>query len=264
MAGKYWPLTDLLAVAAKRGDVAVELPFADIAEVVGGLPNSAYGLRQWWANGSLVQAAAWRQAGWHVEQVNLDRQWVRFARGEVGAGAVRRLPPRQFATRLHDTTVPVGSQIIAANATVPDPIDVRVRFSWRGAGAVALDSSGRVAFARLPYCPGVFRMQLTARPGQARDRIYIGETDNLRRRLATEYRTPTLSQYTNLRVNAQLRKHLSAAGRIELAIAGQAWIELDGSRRELDLTRKPDRLLAENAAVVLAVLAEEGEIINLG
>ncbi|WP_456819287.1 DUF7662 domain-containing protein [Cellulomonas sp. URHB0016] len=48
------------------------------------MPASAYKLRQWWSNGSKVEARAWRAAGWHVDAVSLDHQWVRLEVGQVG------------------------------------------------------------------------------------------------------------------------------------------------------------------------------------
>lgn len=82
---KYDPL------AAYLGDVPADQPtvtmrFAEVATIVGGLPPSAYKLRQWWANDSKVEARAWRSVGWHVDVggVDLKAQTVRFARGKVG------------------------------------------------------------------------------------------------------------------------------------------------------------------------------------
>ena len=62
----------------------MDLQFDHIADLVGGLPPSASALRTWWANNSQVQALAWREAGFHVETVSLDRRRVRFAAGQVG------------------------------------------------------------------------------------------------------------------------------------------------------------------------------------
>ena len=81
---KYSPLTDRLLIAARKGQTTLEMDFAAIADLVGGLPASAYRLRQWWANNSHGQALAWRAAGFHVDVVYFDRQRVRFAAGERG------------------------------------------------------------------------------------------------------------------------------------------------------------------------------------
>ncbi|MEU4524926.1 hypothetical protein AB0F52_40190 [Amycolatopsis sp. NPDC024027] len=66
MAGKYEPLQRYLAALASADQAAAELSFAEIAELVNGLPASAYERRQWWANNSHMQALSWRAAGWHV------------------------------------------------------------------------------------------------------------------------------------------------------------------------------------------------------
>jgi uncharacterized protein YraI len=88
---KYWPLTQYLTKAAASGSTTVQLDFAQIADMVtGGLPPSAYRHRAWWSNDSKVEAQAWREAGWHVEAVSLDRRRVTFARGEVGGGYAAR------------------------------------------------------------------------------------------------------------------------------------------------------------------------------
>lgn len=75
---KYSPLAELLQ---RRSGPAVELSFAAIAEAVSGLPDSARRHRARWANDpSHVQARAWLDAGWEVDDVHLDRGRVRFRR----------------------------------------------------------------------------------------------------------------------------------------------------------------------------------------
>src|SRR5215217_6341635 len=81
---KYDPLREHLAAAASRGHSAVDMDFAQVADLVGGLPPTAYERRQWWSNDSKVQAQAWRAAGWHVDMVSLDHRRVRFTPGQVG------------------------------------------------------------------------------------------------------------------------------------------------------------------------------------
>ncbi|HEV2777806.1 MAG TPA: hypothetical protein VGX25_00240 [Actinophytocola sp.] len=79
---KYAPLHQLLVTAAGNGTSVVRIEFAELADLVGGLPTSAYRRRGWWANGYLVQAVAWRSAGWRVREVNLGQRWVVFVRGD--------------------------------------------------------------------------------------------------------------------------------------------------------------------------------------
>lgn len=81
MAGKYQPLEERLAELAVAGQRSAEFDFDDVAQLVGWLPPSAYEHRPWWGNGNHVQAQAWLNAGWHVDQVDLERQRVRFTRG---------------------------------------------------------------------------------------------------------------------------------------------------------------------------------------
>lgn len=52
----------------------------------------------------------------------------------------------------------------------------------------------------------------------ASTRVYIGEAEDVRRR-AAGYRGGYAGQKTNARLNVRMREHLSAGGRIEVAIA---------------------------------------------
>jgi len=81
----------LKTLSAEQRTVA--MTFAEVSEIVGGLPPSAYKIRQWWANDSKIEGRAWRSAGWHVDEGGLDlnAQTVRFARGKVGGTRARRL-----------------------------------------------------------------------------------------------------------------------------------------------------------------------------
>lgn len=90
MAMKYGPLAAQLRAASARGDRVVEYSFHDIDGLVGGLPASARTNRTWWANASRVQSLAWRDAGWHVEMVSLERERVRFERGARGGSCADR------------------------------------------------------------------------------------------------------------------------------------------------------------------------------
>jgi hypothetical protein len=61
-----------------------QLTFETIsAAVPGGLPPSAYRYAAWWANeaqGSHVEAYAWMEAGWRVEELDLAGRTVTFVR----------------------------------------------------------------------------------------------------------------------------------------------------------------------------------------
>ncbi len=80
---KYTPLSKYLTGRPSTA-ATVDLSFADVDVLVGGLPPSARNLGNCWANNSHTHALAWREAGWHVESVNLTSERVRFARSRVG------------------------------------------------------------------------------------------------------------------------------------------------------------------------------------
>ena len=78
---KYDPLDDYLA--AKYSDTEdLTLTFQQIEKILAAdLPASAHNYREWWANervGSHIQAKAWMEAGWKVEEVNQQDLWVHF------------------------------------------------------------------------------------------------------------------------------------------------------------------------------------------
>jgi hypothetical protein len=256
MPGKYDPLRARLLAAADRGQDVVELTFDEITQLVGGLPDSARALRPWWANSSHVQALAWRAAGFHVDQVYLDRGRVRFARGERGGSNTTR--------RSSPAPSPPATAGAVERLPVSESVDVRVVFQWSSAGMVELDAGGKPVFAPLEDEPGLYRLTLVGGVAGTPPQVYIGETDNLRRRLSSNYRSPGPSQQTSLRVNALLRSHLAAGGQVDLAIATVAVVHLHGGEQVLDLRRKAGRLLAENAALVLAQVTADAHIVNLG
>ncbi len=88
VGGKYASLHRFLVTAASHGQSTVRMSFAEVADMVGGLPTSAYRRRQWWANGYLVQAKSWRCAGWRVCGIDLPGESVSFAlESRVDSGA---------------------------------------------------------------------------------------------------------------------------------------------------------------------------------
>jgi hypothetical protein len=255
MRGKYEPLTRALTLAAGQGRGTVELRFDEVAELVGGLPESA-GIRQWWANGSQVQALAWRAAGFHVDQVYLDRRLVRFVRGQRGGSHQDR-----------GTVAPGKTEPASTVAGVPltgGVVDVRVRLEWLGHGAVVLDTSGKLSFPTMPRSAGLYRLTLTGGAATVRPLVYIGETDNLYRRLAGNYRNPGPTQQTSLRISTSLTRHLAGDGTVAVAAATRASVWFDSAEQPLDLSSKAGRLLAESAAIILARTTANAEILNLG
>jgi hypothetical protein len=131
---------------------------------------------------------------------------------------------------------PVG---IGASARTRLAID----FEWSDLGPLRLRDR-RLLFPRSPEQPGVYRFDLG-------DRIYIGETEILRRRFQ-HYRTPGPRQSTNIRLNQTMTGLLASGATIAVAIVIAAIVEKDGVRSPLDLNSKSARLLVESAALVSA------------
>jgi hypothetical protein len=229
----------------------VECTFAEIAALVDGLPASAFESRQWWANSSLTQTQAWRQAGWHVDGVEFGRQRVRFARGKVGGSylARGRRPATEKAVSLLLTELE------------PVELDVQVRMRWYRPAAVTLGGDGRLLFPLLPHSPGIYRLTLADAPGQARSQVYVGESEDLRRRTG-HYRRPGPTQQTSLRINALLQEHLQQGGSVTLAVATSATVTAGGTAQDLSLGRKTARVLAEHAALAMIYLDGNADIVN--
>jgi hypothetical protein len=170
---KYQQLTDQLLTLAAAGQQIVEFDFANIAELVGGLPPSALEHRTWWANDSKVQAGAWRAADWHVDTVSLDRHRVRFARGQVGGSH------RQAVDAQRQATMAVSGVETNHNGA---QLDLHIWLTWQPVGAVILTVDSRLQFAEAPGTAGIYRITWWGRRGQRCPQVYIGEADNLRRR----------------------------------------------------------------------------------
>lgn len=77
---KYAPLRRRLE---SEPGPTLEVTFAEVDAIVGGLPASARRHSAWWSNeeeGTHVQARAWMHAGWRVEAVDRRGERVRFVR----------------------------------------------------------------------------------------------------------------------------------------------------------------------------------------
>lgn len=79
--GKYEALRQELA----RSGPVVKMSFTEVADLVGGLPPSAFRYPAWWSNeigGRHVQAHAWMGAGFRVDDLDLLGRRVRFTRSD--------------------------------------------------------------------------------------------------------------------------------------------------------------------------------------
>jgi len=134
-----------------------------------------------------------------------------------------------------------------------------VEFKWKNTVTIELGPDGKLKFPNFPLDPGLYRLWLG---GAGQSSVYIGETDNLRRR-ASHYRNPGPSQRTNFRLNDRLRAHLAAGGKVEMAILTAADVEIEGRKLDLDLAQKAARRLIENAALVEAAASGANQVENL-
>ncbi|MEP0885448.1 hypothetical protein NDI49_28395 [Trichocoleus sp. ST-U3] len=81
---KYQPLLEYLRGSNQS---EVNLTFSDIEALIQEiLPDSARTKRAWWSNRSkgALQASAWMEAGYRVEDVDLDGQRVKFRKPTIG------------------------------------------------------------------------------------------------------------------------------------------------------------------------------------
>lgn len=87
-SSKYYPLHTRLS---QSGEKEIHLTFAEIEALIGEtLPPSARFRRDWWGNRKeALQASAWMQAGYHVQEVDLPGQQVIF-RKPVSQYTIRR------------------------------------------------------------------------------------------------------------------------------------------------------------------------------
>jgi hypothetical protein len=124
---------------------------------------------------------------------------------------------------------------------------VTVDLEWESHGAVRI-VGGKLRFPDAPESPGIYRFTFRSTSAES---VYIGETDRLRRRF-THHRNPGPSQRTNQQISAKMKSVIENGGKVELETATQIRVEIDGRGVVADLAHRPYRLLAENAALVIA------------
>jgi hypothetical protein len=122
-------------------------------------------------------------------------------------------------------------------------------------------------FPIFPRSSGIYRLTMSDGPDQGLPLVYVGESDDLRRR-NYHYRRPGPSQQTSQRLHDDLRAHLGAGGLITLAISTAATIEAGCESSPLPLGRKTARVLAEHTIRVRCsphlVRTREGEAESAG
>ena len=148
----------------------------------------------------------------------------------------------------------------AIDALIGEPCLVASRVARRARGP---HWGCRLARGR-PASAGIYQFRLGGLAGR-RDGVYVGESENIRRRLAGNYRNPGPTQQTSLRLNGLLLAQLDRGGAVVVDVVDEAvLIPPCGEAAPLDLSRKASRLLVENAALVLAQHAGHTDLLNLG
>ncbi len=250
VARDYEPLTRYLK---GRSEPVIELTFTELDRLVeGGLPGSARRYQAWWANSRVSQrhSTYWLDAGRQAApDFNAGR--VRFTFGgevrhgpnlrTLGRGGAKASRSSVGAGRGGQVTRRLGSA--ASLSPTGEVTQAVVRVGWLDGGAVSIEG-GKPMTAGLPAEPGLYRFSFLGRDG-AVDAVYVGETDNLARRMG-QYRNPGAGQQTNLRLRDLVVDHLGSGGQVTLVVA----TEVDINSNPADFHQRPVRLLAENAALV--------------
>ena len=123
---------------------------------------------------------------------------------------------------------------------------VAVSFEWKHVGAVSVERDGKLVFPKTNSFPTVYRFDFV---GLQRLETYVGETDNLSRRLQ-HYRTPGPTQRTNQRLNEKMQRAISGGLIVSLSKLGSpVHVELGNNKRAADMSLKHERVLLEHAAI---------------
>jgi hypothetical protein len=123
-----------------------------------------------------------------------------------------------------------------------------LRLNWVPKGRLLLDPQNKVQFPQAPAAGGLYRFK--TRYPDGRFAIYIGESENLKRRFSN-YRNPGPDQQTNLRINAWLMELLSGGGEISVAIVEDARMTTRRGETNADFSVKSIRRLFEQLAISL-------------
>jgi hypothetical protein len=128
-----------------------------------------------------------------------------------------------------------------------------LRLNWVPNGRLSLDTQNKVQFPQVPANGGLYRFK--TRYPDGRFAIYIGESENLRRRFSN-YRNPGPTQQTSLRINAWLMELLSSGGEISVAIVQDARMTTRRGETGADFSVKSIRRLFEQLAISLEHASE--------
>lgn len=128
-------------------------------------------------------------------------------------------------------------------------MQIAAEFEWESLGKVGLSDTGKLAFPKVAGVPGIYRFSASSAEGEE---VYVGETGHLVRRFEHNYRyNPSGS--TNIAVREWLTGCLKAGTLVDVSLAGQIRVSVDGQEIPHDLERKADRTLVEAAGLIAAI-----------
>ncbi len=210
---KYEPLSRyLLALPPAIDDKT--LSFREIEGILGSkLPASAHSYRAWWSNPSSPKdhphAQAWLGAGWTVESVNPDAQWVRFRRTGLAAVAKEAATAAETNVAGLEQGVATGGRGAASGTSGKDSLYV-----------LGFEEVGEWVFER-----GALQFSLT-QCGHERDLLYafvvcgevkyIGKSSRTLEQRLNGYRQPGPTQRTNLRIRPVIEEQLRQGMRVQI------------------------------------------------
>jgi len=237
---KYSPLKNHLIQLAKQGQLQWSASFLQVEGVLGAsLPPSARIYPEWWANENpdsttKSQCKAWALAGWKTAHINIAKQQVSF------------FSQKEVPTKVPDTYQQTDHQLL-------------LKFRWNLKGVIYLDHKNRPKFPDVQEQSAVYRLAIETETGV---QFYIGETDNLRRRMQG-YRTPGPTQSTNQRLTCIMKSSLLLGKEVRLEIMQAVRAKTVESNMLLeDFGNRYVRCLFENAAIIVALNNSE-QILNL-
>ena len=244
---------------AERKDT-VSLSFAELESILGfQLPRSAYTYQVWWANGGHVQAAAWLNAGFLVDNVSLTDQYVVFRKNAAATSRPMTTPKNSVPEAKPPVRIPTvldralftdelmnvcGYPFHFLQEIIPECdregrlIDYYPQGDYPGKDRKRLNQYGAGAFCRFSIraedVPGVYLWVVDG------GIIYIGETVKLRQRFNSGYGViqPVNcylgGQTTNCKMNKVVRSLFLKGKRVQLYF----YQTTDNKRVELELLNR--------------------------
>lgn len=224
---KYDPLKKHLVTFETSGRYEWNTSFKAVEKILGfKLPPSARRYPEWWANEnfsytSKSQCKAWAQADWKTAHVNINGETVTFI-------SQARTPKR--------VTHKVSSKQ-----------SLKLEYQWQSLGEIYLDHKDRLKFPDVTDMAAVYKLNIETKNGLHH---YIGETDNLRRRVQG-YRTPGPTQPTNKRLRTIMTDALIAHKIVSIDVLHMSQKQAGQSAEfAFGMGNKFVRRLFENAAIL--------------